>query len=99
MRLLTHNFILCNVAKCDKNNFPLLIEVEKSVYSESEFNKEKITSCIKKLDWNGLHKTVTSMGEVNFPKDLGEHYQNDEFLKKLHRILFDVHYLLSRLTY
>lgn len=62
MRLLTHNFILCNVAKCDKNNFPLLIEVEKSVYSESEFNKDKITSCIKKLDWNGLHKTVTSMG-------------------------------------
>jgi len=69
MRLLTHNFILCNVAKCDKNNFPLLIEVEKSVYSESEFNKERITSCIKKLDWNGLFKTVTSMGENNFPKD------------------------------
>ena len=32
------------------------------------------------------------MGEVNFPKDPTEHLQNEEFLKKLHRILFDVTY-------
>lgn len=62
MRLLTHNFMICNVAKCDKNNFPLLIEVEKSLYKESEFNKDRIASCVKKVDWNGLFKTVTSMG-------------------------------------
>ena len=35
MRLLTHNFIICNVAKCDKNNFPLTIQVEKSVCRET----------------------------------------------------------------
>jgi multifunctional methyltransferase subunit TRM112 len=62
MRLLTHNFMVCNVAKCDKNNFPLLIEVEKSIYRESEYNKDRIISCIKKLDWSGLFKTVSSMG-------------------------------------
>lgn len=32
MRLLSHNFLLCNAAKCDKNNFPLHIVVEKSEY-------------------------------------------------------------------
>lgn len=35
MRLLSHNLLICNVAKCDKNNYPLLIEVEKSIYRES----------------------------------------------------------------
>lgn len=82
--------MVCNVAKCDKNNFPLIIEVEKSIYRESQFNKEKIVSCVKKIDWIGLFKTVTSMGETNFPKDPTEHLQNQEFLKKLHRIVFDV---------
>jgi multifunctional methyltransferase subunit TRM112 len=76
MRLLTHNFMVCNVAKCDKNNFPLLIEVEKSVYRESEYNKERIVSCVKKLDWSGLAKTVSSMGENDFPKDPTEYLLN-----------------------
>jgi len=49
MRLLTHNFMVCNVAKCDKNNFPLVIDVEKSVYRESEFNKDKMLACVKKI--------------------------------------------------
>jgi hypothetical protein len=33
-------------------------------------------SCVKKVDWPGLFKTVTSMGEVNFPKDPAEQLQN-----------------------
>ena len=69
MRLLTHNFMVCNVAKCDKNNFPLIVEIEKSVYRETDFQADKVTACIKKLDWMGLYKTVTAMGENNFPKD------------------------------
>lgn len=39
MRLFSHNLLICNVAKCEKNNFPLIIEVEKSVYRQSEFNR------------------------------------------------------------
>ena len=35
MRLLSHNLLACNVAKCDKNNFPLIIQVEKAVHQES----------------------------------------------------------------
>ena len=62
MRLLSHNLLICNVAKCDKNNYPLLIEVEKSIYRESDFNKDNMVRLIKKLDWFGLHKTVAELG-------------------------------------
>lgn len=91
MRLLSHNLLICNVAKCDKNNFPLVIEVEKSIYRESEFSQESIRKLVRKLDWFALHKTVTHMGETNFPKDLTPDYlASEDNLKKLHRIILDV---------
>lgn len=91
MRLFSHNLLICNVAKCEKNNFPLIIEVEKSIYRSSDFNRDNIRKLVKKLDWLALHKTVTDMGETNFPKDLSPEYlENEEELKKLHRIILDV---------
>ena len=46
---------------------------------------------IKKLDWLALHKTVTELGETNFPKDISAEYlDNEDNLKKLHRIILDV---------
>lgn len=51
---------------------------------------------IKKLDWLALHKTVTELGEVNFPKDISPEYmENEENLRKLHRIILDVKYLFN----
>lgn len=91
MRLLSHNLLICNIAKCEKNNFPLIIEVEKSIYRSSDFNRENIKKLVKKLDWFALYKTVTDMGETNFPKDLTPEYlENEENLRKLHRIILDV---------
>lgn len=91
MRLFSHNLLICNVAKCEKNNFPLIIEVEKSIYRSSDYNRDNIRKLVKKLDWLALHKTVTDMGETNFPKDLSPEYlENEEELKKLHRIILDV---------
>lgn len=91
MRLLSHNLLICNVAKCEKNNFPLIIEVEKSIYRSSDFNRENIKKLVRKLDWYALYKTVTDMGETSFPKDLtAEYLENEENLRKLHRIILDV---------
>jgi multifunctional methyltransferase subunit TRM112 len=98
MRLLSHNLLICNVAKCEKNNFPLIIEVEKSIYRSSDFNRENIKKLVRKLDWFALYKTVTDMGETSFPKDLtAEYLENEENLRKLHRIILDVHPPLCRL--
>lgn len=98
MRLLSHNLLICNVSKCEKNNFPLIIEVEKSIYRSSDFNRENIKKLVRKLDWFALHKTVTDMGETNFPKDLSAEYiENEDNLRKLHRIILDVAVGLCRL--
>jgi hypothetical protein len=65
--------------------------VEKSIYRSSDFNRENIKKLIRKLDWFALYKTVTDMGETNFPKDLtAEYLENEENLRKLHRIILDV---------
>ena len=99
MRLLSHNLLICNVAKCEKNNFPLIIEVEKSIYRSSDFNRENIKKLVRKLDWFALYKTVTDMGETSFPKDLtAEYLENEENLRKLHRIILDVLLSIARPT-
>lgn len=61
MRLLSHNFLLCNVSKCDASNYPLQIIVEKSEHRESPFNNENLGKLIKKIDWLALSKTVNSV--------------------------------------
>lgn len=61
MRLLAHNLLMCNVKKCDKNNYPLQILVEKSMIIECDFKKDSILKMIPKLDWNALARTVHSV--------------------------------------
>lgn len=56
MRLLVHNLLMCN--KCDKNNYPLKIEVNKSVIIEIEYKREAILKLIPKLDFDALSATV-----------------------------------------
>jgi multifunctional methyltransferase subunit TRM112 len=67
MRLLAHNLLMCNVKKCDKNNYPLLITVEKSMIIESDFKKEAILKMIPKLDWTALARTVHSVHLSIYP--------------------------------
>lgn len=61
MRLLVHNLLMCNVKKCDKNNYPLKVFVEKSMIIECDFKKDAIIKIIPKLDWNALVITVHSV--------------------------------------
>ncbi len=55
MRLLSHNLLMCNVKKCDSNNYPLIVYVEKSNIIEHEFKKEVLTKIVPKLDWAALY--------------------------------------------
>lgn len=51
MRLLAHNLLMCNVKTCEINNYPLIIQVEKSIIIECDFKKDAISKIIPKLDW------------------------------------------------
>lgn len=61
MRLLSHNILVCNVLKCANNSLPFQIQVDRSEYRESEFNREHILKLIRKLEWSSLYKTVTAV--------------------------------------
>ena len=58
MRLLSHNLLKCSVKKCNKNNYPLVIKVDKSRVTEVEINEDALKNLITKLDWPALYKTV-----------------------------------------
>ena len=62
MRLFFHNLLMCPEQKCQLNGFPLKIEVIKTKYKESPYNKNKILKVAKKLHWGGLKKTVEDLG-------------------------------------
>jgi multifunctional methyltransferase subunit TRM112 len=64
MRILSHNFLCCNVKGCDKNNFPLAIFVEKSQIIECEYKNEPIVKLIPKLEWNALYQTVIAVKKI-----------------------------------
>lgn len=53
MRLLTHNFLMCN-KKGVENGFPLKIKPQKLVYEETEFNAQFTTSMVHKLEYDAL---------------------------------------------
>ena len=98
MRLLSHNLMMCPDPACSKSGFPLIIVVERSIYSESEFEKENTIRIAKKIDWDALLKTVEDLGDQSFPSNPEESLNDEEFLRKLHRILLDVDTHLLRPT-
>ena len=52
---------MCNVKTCEVNNYPLNINVEKSIIIECDFKKDSISKMIPKLEWHALAKTVHSV--------------------------------------
>lgn len=97
MRLLTHNFILCNKTSCERNSFPLGIEVEKSIYRETDFDQEAVLAWAQRLDWPAFTKTAALLGETSLPLDLRGALRDPLFQKKLHRYLFEVMFCLRQI--
>ncbi|CAG8755287.1 37769_t:CDS:2, partial [Gigaspora margarita] len=89
MRLVVHNMLQCHVKGCNSNNFPLrLFDVELEIH-EIEFNPQFLQSLLPKLDWNAFISTANQIGITSLPQTLPEEIDED-FLKNLHRILFEI---------
>mmetsp|Transcript_27347 Transcript_27347/g.43797 ORF Transcript_27347/g.43797 Transcript_27347/m.43797 type:complete len:135 (-) Transcript_27347:62-466(-) len=110
MRLLTHNLLQCN-KKGVTNGFPLIIKAVELKYEESEYNKEFTAAMIPKIQYDALLKAVQWLREApkGLPEGLTElpalpvemkeeHSSDDEFLRKLHVVLFDVHMMEGKLV-
>ncbi|KAJ4960287.1 hypothetical protein NE237_020197 [Protea cynaroides] len=92
MRLLTHNMLSSNI-KGVSNGFPLRLDVENSVSKEVEFNPDFLRNMFSKIDWKALVDAARSMGYAELPEEAPDSsmLDSDEFLKKFHHALLELH--------
>ncbi|KAF6726615.1 Multifunctional methyltransferase subunit TRM112-like protein [Oryzias melastigma] len=91
MKLLTHNMLTSHVKGVTKG-YPLLIKATEVKVNQLDFNPQFVSRMIPKLEWGAL---VQAAGDLGYRQDLpGEpvvdYEQNEEFLKKVHRVLLEV---------
>ncbi|GBP76800.1 Multifunctional methyltransferase subunit TRM112-like protein [Eumeta japonica] len=90
-------------SKCLKGvttGYPLAINAKEVKITEIDFNPEFISRLIPKLDWNVLWGAADSIGHSEgLPKVIEPKYEeNEEFLKKAHRVLLEIEIEEGNLT-
>ncbi|XP_022894435.1 multifunctional methyltransferase subunit TRM112-like protein At1g22270 [Olea europaea var. sylvestris] len=91
MRLLTHNMLSSNI-KGVTNGFPLLIEVEKVVEKQVDFNEDFLRNMFPKIEWKALVEASRTMGYTELPENAeSSMLDSDEFLGKFHHALVELH--------
>mmetsp|Transcript_2734 Transcript_2734/g.5103 ORF Transcript_2734/g.5103 Transcript_2734/m.5103 type:complete len:136 (+) Transcript_2734:111-518(+) len=104
MRLLTHNYLQSTVKGTEKG-YPLKIEATKIEYEESPFDAEFLRSLIPKIDYSTLLFGIQQISEKledsndiqegisipNLPESIENDDLQEDLLKKLHTVLFDIH--------
>ncbi|KAG7276947.1 hypothetical protein CRUP_010267 [Coryphaenoides rupestris] len=91
MKLLTHNMLTSHVKGVTKG-YPLLIKATEVKVNEVEFNSQFVCRMIPKLEWSALVQAAEGLGHLeDLPAELESDYQNnEEFLKKVHKVLLEV---------
>ncbi|KXN90731.1 Multifunctional methyltransferase subunit trm112 [Leucoagaricus sp. SymC.cos] len=90
VRLVTHNLLACHAKDCTTNNFPLIFQNVQLEIREADFNPDFIKTFLPKVEWNALVRTARELGDTSLPEEQPEMI-DDEFLKNLHHVLFEVH--------
>ncbi|KAJ8405138.1 hypothetical protein AAFF_G00321290 [Aldrovandia affinis] len=94
MKLLTHNMLTSHVKGVMKG-YPLLIKATEVKVNEVEFNPQFVSRMIPKLEWTAFVQAADGLGQLNdLPNELVPDYEkNEEFLRKVHRVLLEVEVL------
>ncbi|KAM3966327.1 tRNA methyltransferase subunit 11-2 [Aphomia sociella] len=92
MKLITHNMLTSKCLKGVMTGYPLSIKATNVKVTEVDFNPEFITRVIPKLDWDVLWGAADSIGHSEgLPKAVEPKFEeNEEFLKKAHRVLLEI---------
>ena len=90
----------CN-AKGVTNGYPLKIESSQTEVIESEFNEEVTRAMIAKIDWDCLKSAINDLA-LNVAEGLEDIINakgeaDEESLRNLHHILFEVHVIEGEL--
>lgn len=100
MKLITHNMLTSKCLKGVVTGYPLAINATDIKVKEVDFNPEFISRVIPKLDWEVLWVAADSIGHSDgLPRSLENKYdENEEFLKKAHKVLLEVEVEEGHLT-
>ncbi|CAK1586214.1 unnamed protein product [Parnassius mnemosyne] len=92
MKLITHNMLTSKCLKGVVTGYPLAINATDVKISEVDFNPEFISRIIPKLDWEVLWKAAESIGHSEgLPQTIDPKFEdNEEFLRKAHKVLLEV---------
>ncbi|CAF4908502.1 multifunctional methyltransferase subunit TRM112-like protein [Pieris napi] len=92
MKLITHNMLTSKCLKGVVTGYPLSINATNINITEVDYNPEFITRIIPKLDWEVLWRAADSIGHSDgLPQTIEPKFEeNNEFLKKAHRVLLEV---------
>uniref|UniRef100_A0A3P9JJI8 Multifunctional methyltransferase subunit TRM112-like protein n=1 Tax=Oryzias latipes TaxID=8090 RepID=A0A3P9JJI8_ORYLA len=91
MKLLTHNMLTSHVKGVTKG-YPLLIKATEVKVNQLDFNPQFVSRMIPKLEWGALVQAAEDLGyRQDLPGELiADYEQNEDFLKKVHRVLLEV---------
>lgn len=100
MKLLTHNMMTSKCIRGVNVGFPLGIVVKETKEVSVDFNPEFVCRMLPKLDWDALYQAAQTLGcAEGIPKALASNYEQDqEFLKRVHHILFEVEIVAGELV-
>lgn len=94
MKLITHNFLACNIRGV-KNGYPLEIEATNVEIRDTDFDPDFIRKIMGRVDYDVLRKAVKQVGvDIQLPArmDLDRlNNDDDEILQQLHHTLLEVH--------
>ncbi|KAI0919893.1 hypothetical protein AcW1_002970 [Taiwanofungus camphoratus] len=90
VRLITHNLLACHAKGCTSNNFPLQFKDAQIEIRDAELNPDFLRGFIPRIEWAALVNTARQLGDTSLP-DEPPAMLDDEFLQKLHHVLFQIH--------
>lgn len=90
---------MCNLPKCRPKELPLKLIVQQSEVREQEFDSELVKKTLERMNWSHLITTAKGLGENQLPEQLDvQLMENEEFLRKMHNILFQFQVLEGALV-
>lgn len=97
MRLITHNFLKCNIKGLDESQgYPLQIECHEKEIIPSEYSEDLVKNILRKINFHAIKSACKDLSVGDSIQSLEEWNpeiieRDPDMLRELYRILFDTH--------
>ena len=82
---------MCNSPGCREQQLPLVLQPEETEFVELEFDAERVKKMLVRQEWEIMRNTVQKFDETLLEAVEATMIENEEFLRKVHRVIFELH--------